>query len=60
MGGKKELEEIMLDYVKWIFRLDFVPRYLILRELRLEKLKIRWGIRAMRFDERLEKKGNII
>jgi len=50
----------MLDYARWIFRLNFcTPRYLILRELRLEKLKIRWGIGAMRFDERL-KKENII
>jgi len=49
----------MLDYVRWIFRLNFCTRHLILRELRLEKLKIRWGIREMRFDKRL-KKGNII
>lgn len=39
---KKELEKVMLDNVRWIFRLDFcIPRYIMMKELGLEKLKIR-------------------
>lgn len=31
LGEKGELEKIMLDYVKWIFNLDFcTPRYIIM------------------------------
>ena len=31
---KGDLEKVMLDYVRWVFRLDFcTPRYIILREL---------------------------
>lgn len=55
---KKELEKIMLDYVRWVFRLDFcTPRYVILRELGLEKLKIRWGLRAVEFEEKIRRKS---
>lgn len=29
-GERKELEKIMLDYVRWIFKIDFcTPRYII-------------------------------
>lgn len=39
---RKELEKIMMDYVRWIFKLDFyIPRYLITREPGLDRLKIR-------------------
>jgi len=38
---KEELKKIMMDYVRWIFRLDYcTPRYVITRELRMNKLKI--------------------
>lgn len=41
---KKNLEKVMMDYIRWCFRLDFcTPRYLITRDLGIEKLKIRWG-----------------
>jgi len=41
----------MLDYTRWLFRLDFcTPRYLITRELYMDKLRIRWGIRARRYE----------
>lgn len=51
---KKELERIMLDYVRWIFRLDFcTPRYLMTRELRLNKLRIEWGLRAVKYEEKI-------
>jgi len=36
---KKELEKIWMDYVRWIFKLDFcIPRYLIIKELGLKKM----------------------
>lgn len=49
----KELEKVMLDYIRWVYRLDFcTPRYVILKELKLEKLKIDWGLRATRYEKR--------
>lgn len=51
---RKELEKIMLDYVRWVFRLDFcTPRYIITRELGLDRLRIRWGIRARKYEEKI-------
>lgn len=42
---KRELEKIMMDYIRWIFNLDFcTPRYIMTRELRIGKLKTNWGI----------------
>lgn len=57
---RKELEKIMLDYVRWVFRLDFcTPRYIIRRELGLNKFKREWGIRALgRFEERIRKRND--
>lgn len=43
-----------MDYLRWILRLDFyTPRYLITRETGLDQLKIKWGPRAMIFEQRL-------
>lgn len=54
---QKDLEKIMLDYVKWIFGIDFcIPRYIITRELDLDKLKIKWGIRARRYEIKVKNK----
>jgi len=48
---KANLEKVMLDYIRWMFRLDFcTPRYLITRELYMDKLRIGWGIRARRYE----------
>jgi len=53
---REKLEKIMLDYVRWIFRLDFcIPRYIIIREFGMDKLRVDWGIRARRFEERIRK-----
>lgn len=42
MGRKEELEKVMLDYIKELFRLEFcTPKYIITRELRMIKLKIK-------------------
>jgi len=52
---REELENKMLDYIRWLFRLDFcTPTYIIRRELGMEKLRIGWGIRAMRFEARIK------
>ncbi|KYQ51844.1 hypothetical protein ALC60_09045 [Trachymyrmex zeteki] len=46
----------MLDYVRWIFSLDFyTPRYLIMRELVMDKMRVGWGIRARRYEEKIKK-----
>jgi len=45
----------MYDYVRWIFGLEFcTPRYLISRELGLMKLSVWWGLRARRYEKRLQ------
>jgi len=56
-GRKKGVEKkIWIDYVRWIFKLDFcTPRYLIIRELKLKKLK-GGGIRALKFEEKIRGK----
>lgn len=55
---EKELEKVMLDYVRWIYRLDFcTPRYVITRELGVEKLKVKWGLRALRYEDKIKGKG---
>lgn len=58
---KKELEKIMMDYVRWIFNLDFyarrrhrTPNYLITRETGLDKLKIWWRLRARRYERKIK------
>ena len=55
---RKELEKILLDYMRWMFKLDFcTPRYLVTRELGLGKLRVEWGIRARRYEEKIEEMG---
>jgi len=50
---KSELKKIILDYVRWIFKLDFcTPRYVIMRELVMDKLKVGWGLRARKYEEK--------
>jgi len=52
---KGNLEKIMLDYVRWLFRLDFcTPRYQITRELYMDKMRIGWGIRARRYESKVK------
>jgi len=47
----------MLDYVRWIFKLDCTPRYVIMRELVMDKLKVGWGLRVKKYEEKI-KSGN--
>jgi len=54
---KSDLEKIMLDYIRWVFRLDFcTPRYIILKELGIMKLKIEWRIKAIRYEKSCREK----
>jgi len=58
---RKKLEKIMMDYVRWMFRLDYcTPRYVITREIGMDKLKIGWEIRAKRFEERIRNREESI
>jgi len=59
---REELEKIMMDYVRWIFRLDYcTARYVITRELGMDKLKIGWEIRVKRFEERVKnREGSLV
>lgn len=55
---KEVLEKMMIDYVRQMFKLDFyTPRYIIIRELKMDKLKIKQKLRAMRFEERIISRG---
>jgi len=46
----------MLDYVRWIFGIDFcTPRYVIMRELAMDKLRLGRGIRAIKYEKRIKK-----
>lgn len=56
-GGRGEsLEKVMLDYIRWVFRIEFcTPRYLIYRELGIRKLKVEWDIRARKYEEKIKK-----
>jgi len=48
----------MMDYVRWLFGLEFcTPRYVITRELAMDKLRVGWGIRARRYEEKVKKGG---
>ena len=50
----KRLEKIKSNYYRWILGLDFcTPRYLVERETGTQKLKVVWGIRALKFEEKL-------
>jgi len=43
-----------LDYIRWIFKLDFcTPKYIITRELGIEKLRIVWELRVRKFEEKI-------
>jgi len=59
---REKLEKIMMDYVGWLFRLDYcTPRYVITREIGMNKLRIGWSIRVKRFEERIKnREGSII
>lgn len=52
---QKVLEKVGMDYVRWILGLDFcTPRYIIQRETGYNSLKIRWGLRAMKFEKKIK------
>ncbi|XP_029159137.1 uncharacterized protein LOC114931324, partial [Nylanderia fulva] len=52
---KENLEKIMMDYTRWIFGLEFcTSRYIIARELMMDKLRVGWGIRARRYKVKIK------
>lgn len=54
MEERKELEKVKIDYFRWVLRIDFcTPRYLVRRELGLEKLKVRGGLRTRKYEEKI-------
>ena len=45
-----------MDYVRWMFSLDFcTPRYLTMKELLMDKLRVGWRIRAKRFEHKIKR-----
>lgn len=45
----------MLDYVRWLFKLDFcTQKYIVTRKLGIDKLKIRWDLRTRRYEEKIK------
>jgi len=59
LGRKRRNRKIMLNYIRWIFKLDFcIPRYVIMRELVMDKLKVGWSLRTRKYEKKI-KSGNI-
>lgn len=53
--GEKGIRKDHDGFLRWTYNLDFcTPRYIVRRELGIEKLKIRWGIRARRYAEKIK------
>lgn len=51
---KERIEDILLTYWRWVLGLDFcTARYLIYRELNIEKMKGRWAVRALKFESKI-------
>lgn len=50
---RKNLEKVILVYVRWVFKLNFcIPKYLITR-VRIRKVKGGMGIRARKYEEKI-------
>jgi len=62
MGRKRGIRKdndglCKMDYV-WLFGLEFcTPRYIIIKELAMDKLRVGWKIRARRYEEKVKKGG---
>ena len=54
LGRKEGFEDILLIYWRWVLGLDFcTARYLIYKELIIEKMKGRWAVRALKFEAKI-------
>ena len=54
LEGVKEVEKIKTDYYRWTLGLDFcTPRYIVYRETGNMKMKVEWGIRVMKYEEKI-------
>lgn len=59
VGRKERARESYDGLLRWIFNLEFyTPRYLIARKIRLDKLKIEWGLRARKYEMKIKKMEN--
>ena len=53
---RKELESIQGNYYRWTLRLDYnTPRYIVRKEAKVSKMKNKWGIRTLKFEEKIRK-----
>ncbi|KOC63747.1 Histone-lysine N-methyltransferase SETMAR [Habropoda laboriosa] len=53
---RAEIEKIQVRYIKWTLGLDIrTPDYLVLEETKREKLRVKAGIRARKFEEVVRK-----
>ncbi|KOC59682.1 hypothetical protein WH47_11019 [Habropoda laboriosa] len=53
---RAEIEKIQVRYIKWTLGLDIrTPGYLVLEESKREKLRVKAGIRAWKFEEGVRK-----
>ncbi|XP_054011936.1 uncharacterized protein LOC128894297 [Hylaeus anthracinus] len=51
---RSELEGVQTKYIRWCLSLDFcIPKYMILEGTKREKIRIRTGIKALRFEEKI-------
>jgi len=51
----------MMNYVRRMFRLDYcTPRYMITKKTGMDKLKIKWEIRAKRFEKKIRNRERSI
>lgn len=41
-----------VDYLIWLYRLD-IQRYIIMRGLNINKLKVKWRVRARKYEVKI-------
>ena len=55
---RTELEAVQGNYYRWTLGLDFnTPRYIVRKEGDISKQKNEWGIRALKYEEKIRKLG---
>ncbi|XP_076285742.1 uncharacterized protein LOC143211707 [Lasioglossum baleicum] len=55
-GREEELERVQRTYIKWCLKLDrTTSEYMVLGETMREKVRIRAGEKALRFEEKVER-----
>lgn len=55
---REGLEKIQENHFRWILGLDYcTPRYLVRKELNVNKMREKWSMRALKYEERIRKLG---